>query len=346
MGKTHEALERYRKEKFAESMGSKLASRDLRTEDSSIPALSKMGSIRSRDLMRTISPGEQVSQNEKSFLRWLSAEHESERDDSGRLNNLPLKAGNRGHKYKPQLKISLKTQGNPNWIFVNKNPFSLMDRFELYKLKNLFAKQIVLNLKSGVIQSIIKNKYFLVLHDYLKYTCGELLKFKTGCFYRLNFKSKAMLPILLNRTGCLVNFLLSNKKLVACRNKQVVPANIMNTDEVKQLELMLVRNIFSAADLKAIRKTLTASFDITFYDEIECRDGNITVLDGEVAYELLLDLRLGFSIFMDKYGNFLDVSAVDDLNVWEEVIRDHSLHQNWLPPINLFKNGQSNISTV
>jgi len=154
------------------------------------------------------------------------------------------------------------------------------------------------------------------------------------------------LPILLNRTGYLVNFLLSNKKLVACRDKQVVPANIMNTDEVKQLELMLVRNIFSAADLKAIRKTLTASFDITFYDEIECRDGNITVLDGEVAYELLLDLRLGFSIFMDKYGNFLDVSAVDDLNVWEEVIRDHSLHQNWLPPINLFKNGQSNISTV
>jgi hypothetical protein len=204
----------------------------------------------------------------------------------------------------------------------------------------------VLNLKSGVIQSIIKYKYFLVLYDYLRYAGGELLKFENGCFYRLNFKSKAMLSILLDRKGDLVNFVQQSKKSAARRNKHMVPSNILNAPRVKQLELILVRNIFKAADLDAIKKALIAIFDLTFDDEIECREGNIVVLNGQVAYEILVNLKLGFSIFMDKNGDFLDVSAVDDLNVWEKVIRDYSIHQNWLPSINLFKNAPSNRSTV
>jgi len=174
----------------------------------------------------------------------------------------------------------------------------------------------------------------------------QLLKFENGCFYRLNFKSKAMLSILLDRKGDLVNFVQQSKKSAVRQHKHMVPSNILNSHRVKEHEWKLVRSIFKAADLDAVKKALMAIFDLTFDDEIECRDGNIIVLNGQVAYEIPVDLKLGFSIFMDKNGHFLDVSAVDDLNVWEKVIRDYSIHQNWLSSINLFKNGQSERSAV
>jgi hypothetical protein len=257
--------------------------------------------------------------------------------NAGTLDNPAFRMIKPGHSNNPQPKNPEKLQDSHVNNAFNETANDPMDRFEQYKLLQPIAKQIVLNLKTSAIQNIVKYKYFLVLHGHLKYTNGELLVAENQYFYRLNFKSKAILPMLLDRQGDLKNFLQKSNNPVACRNSQAVPSHILNTDEIRQFELTLIRNMFNAADKDSVKEILGAIFDLTFYDEIECRDGKMVVLNGAVAYELLIDVNFGFSIFIDEYGTFIDVAAADDPDVSQKVVEDYLIHQSWFPSMNIFK---------
>jgi hypothetical protein len=257
--------------------------------------------------------------------------------NAGTLDNPAFRMIKPGHSNNPQPKNPEKLQDSHVKNAFDETANDPMDRFEQYKLLQPIAKQIVLNLKTSAIQNIVKYKYFLVLHGHLKYTNGELLVAENQYFYRLNFKSKAILPMLLDRQGDLKNFLQKSNNPVACRNSQAVPSHILNTDEIRQFELTLIRNMFNAADKDSVKEILGAIFDLTFYDEIECRDGKMVVLNGAVAYELLIDVNFGFSIFIDEYGTFIDVAAADDPDVSQKVVEDYLIHQSWFPSMNIFK---------
>lgn len=265
--------------------------------------------------------------------------------NTGALDDPAFRMIRPGHPNNPQSKNPETIQDARGKGVRSEIPDDLLGRFEQYKLLQPIAKQIVLNLKPGAIQHIIKYKYFLVLHDYLKYTDGELLVAENQFFYRLNFKSKAILPILLNRQGDLKNFLHKNKQPRACRNSQAAPSHVLNTDVIRQFELTLIRNMFDAAEMDSARKVLTAVFDLTFYDEIECRGGKMVVLNREVAYELMIDVNFGFSIFLDEYGIFIDVTAADACDVSQRVIEDYLIHQSWFPSINIFKKETTEFDT-
>jgi hypothetical protein len=164
-------------------------------------------------------------------------------------------------------------------------------------------------------------------------------------FYRLNFRSKARVPILFDRTGELKNFFQLRGPSIARQNKPAVQPHLLSPETIQQIELKLVGDIFKAAQPDSIKATFMAIFDLTIEDPIECSAGRIVVLNGAVAYELMIDLRLRFSIFMDVHGNLLDVTD-DDSELSQKVICDHSLHQGWVPQVNLFENRKSEFSTL
>jgi hypothetical protein len=347
MGKTFEALERYRKENslFAEAGALRQAGWDAPPEDPALPAATNTGCLKRRENIITATGGEQVSPSERRLLNAHQAEGESERPAAGSSGNLELTLIQPGYRYHPPLHVSEGFPGCHNQDRVNEWMEHPTGRFQRSRLKTPFAKQIVLNLKPGIIQSIIRYKYFLVLLDYLKYTDGELIKFENQSFYRLNFKSKARLPILLDRTGELKNFFQQSKPIVARQNDPGAPFNLLDPDAIRQVELKLICNIFEAAHPDSIKAAFMAIFDLTIEDQIECRAGRIVALNGEVAYELMIDLKLRFSIFMDVHGNLLDVTD-DNPEVSPKVIRDHSIHRRWVAPVNLFENRESDFSTL
>lgn len=288
--------------------------------------------LRNRDIFRP-----KMGKTFEALEKYLKTKDSPGGYNAGTLDNPAFRMIKPGHSNNPQPKNPQKFEDSRSKDAFNETANDPMDRFEQYKLLQPIAKQIVLNLKTSAIQNIIKYKYFLVLHGHLKYTNGELLVAENQYFYRLNFKSKAILPMLLDRQGDLKNFLQKSNNPVACRNSHAVPSHILNTDEIRQFELTLIRNMFNAADKDSVKEILGAIFDLSFYDEIECRDGKMVVLNGAVAYELLIDVNFGFSIFIDEYGIFIDAAAADDSDVSQKVIEDYLIHQSWFPSMNIFK---------
>ena len=294
--------------------------------------------LRTRDIFRP-----KMGKTFEALEKFLKTQDSPGGFNADTLDNPAFRMINPGHPNNPQPKNPEEFQDSRSKDVFNETADDLIGRFEQYKLLQPIAKQIVLNLKTSAIQNIIKYKYFLVLRGHLKYTNGELLVAENQYFYRLNFKSKAILPILIDRQGDLKNFLQKSNNPVACRNSQAVPSHILNTDEIRQFELTLIRNMFNAADMDSVKEVLTAIFDLTFYDEIECRDGKMVVLNGAVAYELLVDVNFGFSIFIDESGTFIDVAAADDTDVSQKVIEDYLIHQSWFPSMNIFKKQKAGV---
>lgn len=347
MGKTFEALERYRQENtpFAAAGHPRQGKWDKRPLDLVRPDGTPADILMRRNRSAPATDGEQVSLREKRLLNAHWSESKSASHAAGSSSNKELTLVQPDDCYHPPLPRTVGWSDRHHQGRRTKWVERPTGRLQRTRLETSFAKQIVLNLKSGIIQSIIKYKYFLVLLDYLRYTDGELIKSANHGYYRLNFKSKARLPILADRTGNLKCFFPQNGSSAAGQSKPAVAFNLIDPDAIRPMELNLICNIFKTIPPYAIKRSLMGIFDLTIDDPIECKGGRIVPLNGNVAYELWIDIRLRFSIFMDVHGNLVDVTD-NDSELAQEVLCDHSILQGWVPQVNLFENRKPEFSTL
>jgi len=104
---------------------------------------------------------------------------------------------------------------------------------------------------------------------------------------------------------------------------------------IKSLEAGLFNNFFKFIDLNAFKKQFEEIFVLSLYGDINCKEGNIVIIDDQVAYELITSSVIKFFIFMDSRGNYLDTAASDDFFEWENLIKDLHYRKNILPSLNL-----------
>jgi hypothetical protein len=209
--------------------------------------------------------------------------------------------------------------------------------FKIYKIERPIAKKIVLNLNQSVIRDIIEYKYFLNIKDYLKFVNGEIFKSDEGRYYKIGFESRVMPTILLDRTGNLINFIVSRNPHKLLKGKTPTMHNLLGSAAIDRLEGRLIENIFTYIDSKTLKTLFKEIFKLSLYGDIICKDGNITFFDDQVAYELVICSTIRFFIFMDIRGNFIDTAASDDYYEWENLVKDLYHGKNILPSLNLFK---------
>lgn len=194
---------------------------------------------------------------------------------------------------------------------------------KIFKLEKPFVNKIFLKLKQNEIKDTISDKYYLNLKDYLKCIGGELIKIKYHIFYKLNFESKSKLSILLDRKGDFIIFLLTQNHSLCLQGENSDTPNLIEPGDIKKLERILARRFFKSIDLCAVKETFKEIIGLNLYNDVKCREGNIVVFDGHAAYELHMEFNFGFSVFLDRGFNFLDVIASDNFFEWENLVKKY-----------------------
>jgi len=207
--------------------------------------------------------------------------------------------------------------------------------FKIDKIERPIAKKILLNLKQNAIRDIIEYKYFLHISDYLKYLNGELLKSNNQIYYKIGLESRVKLSILLDRQGNFINFIVARDQGTLLQGKNPIGHNLLRSVVIKSLEAGLFNNFFKFININAFKEQFEEIFGLSLYGNINCKEGNIVIIDDQVAYELITSSVIKFFIFMDSRGNYLDTAASDDFFEWENLIKDLHYRKNILPSLNL-----------
>jgi hypothetical protein len=84
---------------------------------------------------------------------------------------------------------------------------------------------------------------------------------------------------------------------------------ITNSEIIKTGERELMDAIVADLDWKTIEDIFRTNHDLEIQEDVEYKNGDMVVHDGDIAYELDFEVKVTLSILMDRGGNFLSVKS-------------------------------------
>ncbi len=87
---------------------------------------------------------------------------------------------------------------------------------------------------------------------------------------------------------------------------------ITDSETIKNSEKELIDAITGELDWSAIEKLLREKHNIGLQDDVEFRNGDLTVFDSQIAYKLDFDVKITLSVIFDRKGNCLRLSAAGE----------------------------------
>lgn len=89
---------------------------------------------------------------------------------------------------------------------------------------------------------------------------------------------------------------------------------ITNHDIIKSGEQELIDAITADLDWGIIEDIFGQAHQLRIEDNVEYKNGDIVVYNGQVAYQLDFDVNIVLSVLLDREGNYLAVTSSADLN--------------------------------
>lgn len=87
---------------------------------------------------------------------------------------------------------------------------------------------------------------------------------------------------------------------------------ITDSESIKNSEKELIDSITGELDWSAIEKLLREKHNIGLQDDVEFRNGDLTVFNSQIAYKLDFDVKITLSVVFDRKGNCLKLTAAGD----------------------------------
>lgn len=89
---------------------------------------------------------------------------------------------------------------------------------------------------------------------------------------------------------------------------------ITNHDVIKSGEQELIDAITADLDWGTIEEIFSQAHQLKIEDNVEYKNGDIVVYNGQVAYKLEFDVNIVLAVLLDREGNYISVTSSGDLN--------------------------------
>jgi len=87
---------------------------------------------------------------------------------------------------------------------------------------------------------------------------------------------------------------------------------ITDSETIKNSEKELIDSITGDLDWSAIESLLREKHNIGLQDDVEFKNGDLTVFDSQIAYKLDFDVKITLTVVFDRKGNCLKLTAAGD----------------------------------
>lgn len=89
---------------------------------------------------------------------------------------------------------------------------------------------------------------------------------------------------------------------------------ITNHEVIQSGEQELIDAITADLDWGTIEEIFSQAHQLKIEDNVEYKNGDIVVHNGQVAYQLEFDVNIVLSVLLDREGNYISVTSSGDLN--------------------------------
>ena len=209
-------------------------------------------------------------------------------------------------------------------------------KFRTYDLQRLRVKPILANLKTDILKEIIKFEHCLNIIDSLKFIDGTILEFDKNIIFRLNLEIKARYSIVLDRKGETVNFCTLPKRLIDNQEQNTAALKFLDSAKIRALENRFFVNLIDSLDLKAEEDILKGVFGLQPSAKGAFIDGQMIRKSNEVFFEIVVDRKFKFSLIIDLYGNYLDITPTDSSSGWMSLLEEFFSRGAFFPAVNVF----------
>jgi len=212
-----------------------------------------------------------------------------------------------------------------------------------YLDRNTFLRSleetVVFNLDGGIIEDILKHKYNIDIYNFPQYKGGDILTFKKHIAYKLDFETRLAFSFLLNRRGKFIAFSNTRGDFMLPPNQSETGKKILPSESVRQLEAKLFLKFIDRLDLETIRQKFEEIYNFSLQSELDYKKGNIIRHNNEVAYQFVFDSKVSFSLLIDRLGNYMMVTAQNELSDMKNLLKNLHKKQKIHSPANLIKIG-------
>jgi len=89
---------------------------------------------------------------------------------------------------------------------------------------------------------------------------------------------------------------------------------ITNHEVIQSGEQELIDAITADLDWGTIEEIFSQAHQLKIEDNVEYKNGDIVVYNGQVAYKLEFDVNIVLAVLLDREGNYVSVTSSGDLN--------------------------------
>lgn len=84
---------------------------------------------------------------------------------------------------------------------------------------------------------------------------------------------------------------------------------IANSEVIENAERELMDGITAELDWTAIEKVIREKYHLNIEEDVQFKNGELVSMGNRVAYKLDFDVKLAFSILLDREGNFISLGT-------------------------------------
>ena len=172
---------------------------------------------------------------------------------------------------------------------------SILESFEEYKIEKL-----------------LQENHSLILKEKMQFKGGKAVALNNQIVYQFNYSSVAAFPVLINEMGKFMGYANYHDFHEIDPEETESYEMLIDPEVIKLRKAEFIETISASINVNTIAELFSSIFKDKAIGKVIYSSGDIKSLGGYLVYQLIYEIELFFSVFIDRRGNYIRSSLKDN----------------------------------
>lgn len=177
--------------------------------------------------------------------------------------------------------------------------------------KKLFA-YILESFDEYKIEKLLQENHSLILKEKMQFKAGKAVVLNNQIVYQFDYSSVAVFPVLINQMGKFMGYANSHDFYEIDPEETESYETLIDPEVIKMRKAEFIETISASINVKMIAELFSKIFKDKAIGKVIYSSGDIKSLGGYLVYQLVYEIELFFSVFIDRRGNYIRSSLKDN----------------------------------
>lgn len=177
--------------------------------------------------------------------------------------------------------------------------------------KKLFAS-ILESFDEYQIEKLLQENHSILLKERMQFKGGKAVALNNQIIYQFDYSSVATFPVLINDMGKFMGYANSNDFHEIDSEETESYETLIDPEIIKMRKAEFIETISASININTIAELFSKIFKDKAIGKVIYRSGDIKSLSGYIVYQLIYEIELFFSVFIDRQGNYIRSSLKEN----------------------------------